>query len=84
MARSCVTLVTHPVIRHEWGRDGVMWLQQTKQPSIKEIMIGTTSSEISINWEIYTPYAVAAGKLLHIQMVNGKFTIGKLKSSLLS
>ena len=32
-------------------------------------------------WEIYTPYAGAAGMLLHI---NGKFTMGKLKSSLLS
>jgi len=29
----------------------------------------------------YTPYAAAAGILLH---TNGKFTIGKLKSSLLS
>jgi hypothetical protein len=34
-----------------------------------------------INWEIYTPYAGAAGMLLHI---NGKLTMGKLKSSLLS
>ena len=34
----------------------------------------------NINWEIYTPYAGAAGMLLHM---NGKFTIGKLKSSLL-
>jgi hypothetical protein len=33
------------------------------------------------NWEIYTPYAGAAGVLLHM---NGKFTMGKLKSSLLS
>jgi hypothetical protein len=32
-------------------------------------------------WEIYTPYAGAARMLLHI---NGKFTIEKLKSSLLS
>ena len=32
-------------------------------------------------WEIYTPYAGAAGMLLHI---NGKFTMGKLKTSLLS
>ena len=32
-------------------------------------------------WEIYTPYAGAAGMLLRI---NGKFTMGKLKSSLLS
>jgi hypothetical protein len=37
--------------------------------------------EYRINWEIYTPYAGAAGMLLHM---NGKFTMGKLKSSLLS
>jgi hypothetical protein len=30
---------------------------------------------------VYTPYAGAAGMLLHM---NGKFTMGKLKSSLLS
>ena len=30
---------------------------------------------------MHTPYAGAAGMLLHI---NGKFTMGKLKSSLLS
>jgi hypothetical protein len=35
----------------------------------------------ALNWEIYTLYASAAGILLHI---NGKFTMGKLKSSLLS
>jgi hypothetical protein len=34
-----------------------------------------------INWEIYTPYAGAAGMLLHI---NGKFTMGKLRWYLLS
>jgi hypothetical protein len=34
-----------------------------------------------IHWEINTPYAGAAGMFLHI---NGKFTMGKLKSSLLS
>jgi hypothetical protein len=37
--------------------------------------------ECRINQEIYTPYSGAAGVLLHI---NGKFTMGKLKSSLLS
>ena len=37
--------------------------------------------EYRINREIYTPYAGAAGMLL---LRNGKFTIGKLKSSLLS
>jgi hypothetical protein len=31
--------------------------------------------------DVYTPYAGATGMLLHI---NGKFTMGKLKSSLLS
>ena len=31
--------------------------------------------EYRINWEIYTPYAGAAGMLL---LRNGKFTIGKL------
>jgi hypothetical protein len=51
--------------------------------SCKEILIGTTSSgmEYGIIREIYTPYAGASGILLHI---NGKFTMGKLKSSLLS
>jgi hypothetical protein len=34
-----------------------------------------------IIWEIYTPYAGDAGMLLHI---NGKFTMGKLKLTLLS
>ena len=33
-----------------------------------------------INWEIYTPYAGAAVMVLHM---NGKFTMRKLKSSLL-
>jgi hypothetical protein len=51
--------------------------------SCKEILIGTTSSgmEYGIIREIYTPYAGASGILLHI---NGKFTMGKLKSSFLS
>ena len=35
--------------------------------------------EHRINWEIYAPYAGAAGMLL---LRNGKFTIGKLKLSL--
>ena len=34
-----------------------------------------------VSTEIYTPYAGAAGMLLHM---NEKFTMGKLKSSLLS
>jgi hypothetical protein len=37
--------------------------------------MGTRSSEIST--EIYTLYAGSAGMLLHI---NGKFTMGKMKS----
>ena len=32
--------------------------------------------EYCINLEIYTPYAGAAGMLLHI---NGKFTMGKIE-----
>jgi hypothetical protein len=36
---------------------------------------------VSIKIYIYTPYAGAVGMLLHI---NGKFTMGILKSSLLS
>jgi hypothetical protein len=50
--------------------------------SIKDIMIGDTSSGISYHlrdiYSIYI-YIYAAGMLLHI---NGKFTMGKLKSSL--
>jgi len=34
---------------------------------------------VSTERDIYTPYAGAVGMLLHI---NGKFTMGKLKSSL--
>ena len=37
--------------------------------------------EFWINRETYTPYAATAWMLLHM---NGKFTMGKLKSSLLS
>ena len=37
--------------------------------------------EYRINGEMYTPYGGAAGMLLQI---NGKFTMGNLKSSLLS
>jgi hypothetical protein len=46
-------------------------------------MIGTTSSAILDQLRdtfLYTPYAGAAGMLLHI---NGNFTMGKLKSFLL-
>jgi hypothetical protein len=43
-------------------------------------LVGPTSSRISYKLrDIYTPYAGAAGMLLHM---NGKFTMGKLKSSL--
>jgi hypothetical protein len=54
-------------------------------------LIGATPYQGNPDWnhklwniestERYTPYAGAAGMLLHI---NGKFTMGKLKSSLLS
>jgi hypothetical protein len=45
----------------------------------QEILIGTTNSGISYQLrEIYITYADAAGMLLNI---NGKFTMGKLKSS---
>jgi len=37
--------------------------------------------EYRINWEIYTAYAIVDGMLLNI---NGTFTMGTLKSSLLS
>ena len=48
--------------------------------SIKDIMIGATSSGISYHLrDIYSINIYAAGMLPHI---NGKFTIGKLKSSL--
>ena len=46
-----------------------------------KILIGTTNPEILYKLkDIYTPCECAAGMLLHI---NGKFTMGKLKSSLL-
>ena len=48
--------------------------------STKDILIGATSSDISYHLrDIYSIYIYAAGMLLHI---NGKFTMGKLKSSL--
>ena len=34
--------------------------------------------EYRINWEIYTPYADAAGMTIMLLLRNGKFTIGKL------
>jgi hypothetical protein len=56
-------------------------LAQIFNLTLRYILIGATSSGISIKWEIYTPYAGADRMLLH---TNGKFTMGKLKSSLLS
>ena len=48
--------------------------------SSKDILIGATSSEISHHLrDIHSIYIYAAGMLLHI---NGKFTMGRLKSSL--
>jgi hypothetical protein len=57
---------------------------ESRYLSSKKATIGFTSSGISYQLRyiyiyIYTPYAGAAGMLLHI---NGKFTVGKLKSSL--
>ena len=59
---------------------------ESRYLSSKKATIGITSSGISYQLRyiyiyiyIYTPYAGAAGMLLHI---NGKFTVGKLKSSL--
>ena len=50
--------------------------------STKDILIGATSSDISYHLrDIYLIYIYVVGMLLHI---NGKFTMGKLKSSLLS
>ena len=50
-------------------------LSSSNPQAIKEIMIGITSSGISHqvrDIDTCTPYACAAGKLLH---VNGKFTM---------
>jgi hypothetical protein len=52
------------------------FLAASQQPSIKEMLIGTTSSGISYQLGKYTPYAGAAGMLLHI---NRKLTRGTLK-----
>ena len=60
----------------------VQWRPWQQQPSIKEHLIGTTSAGIAYQLRnIYTPYESAAGILLHI---NGKFTMGILKSFLSS
>jgi hypothetical protein len=56
------------------------FLVSTNPPSRKFWYVPQTL-EYRINWEMYTPYAGAVVMLLHI---NGKFTMGKLKSSLLS
>jgi hypothetical protein len=48
---------------------------QNNQVNVKEIMIGSASSGIC------TPYEGDAGMLIHI---NGKLTMGKSESSLLS
>ena len=65
-----VTLVTNPMISHEWGKNRKV-----------EHICGHGGDRKSANWEISIIYAEAAGMLLHI---NGKFTMGRLKSSLLS
>jgi hypothetical protein len=69
-----------------------LWYLQTIliKPPLKQVMVATMkhskwwlqlnqAMKYRINWEIYTQYAGAAGLLLHI---NGKFTMGKFKSSL--
>jgi hypothetical protein len=53
----------------------------SSNPLSRKSWLEQQALEYRIIWEIYTPYAGAAGRLLHI---NGKFTMGKLKSSLLS
>ena len=53
----------------------------SSNPLLRKSWYEIQTREYRINWEIYTPYAGAAGMLL---LRNGKFTIGKLKSSLLS
>jgi hypothetical protein len=55
--------------------------EQTTQWPNEKVQKVKQAVEYRINCEIYTPYAGAAGIFLHI---NGKFTMGKLQSSLLS
>ena len=62
--------------------ENLKWPPLKTQFFIKENKIQAIKVERNISYpEIYTPYTGAAGMLLHI---NGKFTMGKLKSSLLS
>ena len=49
--------------------------------NIFEVMTSTSKEEYRINREIYIPYAGAARIFL---LIDGKFTMGKLKSSLLA
>ena len=55
--------------------------EHTTQWPKEKVQKDKQAPEYRINCEIYTPYAGAAGMFLHI---NGKFSMGKLKSSLLS
>ena len=55
--------------------------EQTTQWPNEKVQKDKQAVEYRINFEIYTPYAGAVGIFLHI---NGKFTMGKLQSSLLS
>jgi len=48
---------------------------------LKKLRLEPQAFEYRINWEIHTPYESATGLVLNI---NGKFTMGKLKSSLVS
>jgi hypothetical protein len=45
----------------------------SSNPLSRKSWLEPQALESRINWEIYTPYACAAGMLLHI---NGKFTMG--------
>jgi hypothetical protein len=60
------------------------WLQlniTNKKPLSRNSLWDPQALEYRINWETYTPYAGAAGMLIHI---NGKVTMGNLRESLLS
>jgi hypothetical protein len=73
---------TFEVITSTWqsGTLGSVASFVRSNPLSKKSWLEPQALEYRINWEICTPYAGAAGMLLHM---NGKFTMGKLKSSLL-
>ena len=55
--------------------------EHTTQWPNEKVQKDKQAVEYRINCEMYTPYAGAVGIFLHI---NGKFTMGKLQSSLQS